>query len=86
MQMLRMFWDAAIALRPEDDTKDERHMPLCGGGELAELWRRQGLRDVVEDALAIEMPFGSFDDYWTPFTEKQGPAGTYIGRARGRPT
>jgi len=78
MEMLRVFWDAAIALRPGDDKADERHMPFSGRGELAALWRSQGLRDVAEEGLSIETRFESFDDYWTPFTEKQGPAGAYV--------
>ena len=77
MEMLRTFWDAAIALRPDDGAKDERHMPLCGRGELAALWRREGLESVVEEGLTIETRFSSFDDYWIPFTLKQGPAGAY---------
>jgi hypothetical protein len=24
------------------------------------------------------MRFSSFDDYWTPFTQKQGPAGAFV--------
>jgi SAM-dependent methyltransferase len=78
MEMLRTFWDAAIALRPGDGAKDERHMPLCGRGELAAFWRRGGLESVVEEGLTIETRFGSFDDYWIPFTLKQGPAGAYV--------
>ena len=78
MQMLREFWDAAIALRPEDDKRDERHMPLTGQGQLADLWSREGLQHVVADELTIETSFGSFDDYWVPFTRKQGPAGAYF--------
>jgi SAM-dependent methyltransferase len=78
MEMLRTFWDAAIALRPDDGTKDERHMPLCGRGELAALWHREGLASVVEEGLTIETRFSSFDDYWSPFTLKQGPAGAYV--------
>jgi SAM-dependent methyltransferase len=78
MEMLRTFWDAAIALRPGDDAKDERHMPLCGRGELVALWRRGGLESVVEEGLTIETRFSSFDDYWIPFTLKQGPAGAYV--------
>ena len=78
MQMLRVFWDEAIALIPEDDKSDERHMPLTGRGQLAELWRRNGLSQVVENELTIEMAFDSFDDYWRPFTQKQGPAGAYV--------
>jgi SAM-dependent methyltransferase len=78
MEMLRVFWDAAVALHPGDDRKDERHMPLSRRGELAALWRAQGLNDVSEEALTIETRFGSFDDYWTPFTQKQGPAGAFV--------
>ena len=29
MQMLRTFWDAAVALDPAAAPRDERHMPLC---------------------------------------------------------
>ena len=28
--------------------------------------------------LTITTDFGSFDDYWNPFLEKQGPAGHYV--------
>jgi SAM-dependent methyltransferase len=78
MEMLRLFWDAAIALHPGDAPKDERHMPLCRPGELAALWRSHDLQDVTEDALTMTTGFASFDDYWSPFLEKQGPAGHYV--------
>jgi SAM-dependent methyltransferase len=78
MQMLRTFWDAAVALHPENDSRDERHMPLSRSGELGALWRDAGLLDVVEDELVIHTRFESFDDYWSPFTERQGPAGAYV--------
>lgn len=78
MEMLRVFWDEAIALAPASDARDERHMPLCRPGELAALWRAQGLVDVVEEGLTIEQRFASFDDYWAPFLERQGPAGSYV--------
>ena len=34
MEMLRVFWDEAVALSPAADSRDERHMPLCRKGEL----------------------------------------------------
>jgi SAM-dependent methyltransferase len=77
MEMLRVFWDEAIALRPASAAKDERNMPFCRRGELASAWREQGLENVVEDGLAIETRFASFDDFWTPFLERQGPAGAF---------
>ncbi|HEX5214229.1 MAG TPA: methyltransferase domain-containing protein [Vicinamibacterales bacterium] len=78
MEMLRVFWDEAVALAPAHAAKDERHMALCRRGELAALWRGQGLQDVVEEALIIETRFTSFEDFWAPFLEKQGPAGAYV--------
>jgi SAM-dependent methyltransferase len=84
MEMLRIFWDEAVALNPAADARDERHMPLCRKGELSALWREHGLRNVAEDAITIQTPFSSFDDYWLPFLEKQGPAGDYVAKLEAR--
>jgi SAM-dependent methyltransferase len=78
MQMLRTFWDAAVALDPGAAPRDERHMPLCARGALADLWRTHGLQDVDEQPLTVDMAFASFDDYWQPFLCGQGPAGVYV--------
>ena len=78
MEMLRVFWEEAIRLDPAADARDERHMPLCQKGELGVLWREHGLRDVSEEALTIPMRFASFEDFWSPFLEGQGPAGVYV--------
>jgi SAM-dependent methyltransferase len=78
MEMLRVFWDEAVALDPAAASRDERHMPLCRKGELAALWRAHGLRDVAEEPLDVETRFVTFEDYWSPFLEKQGPAGAYV--------
>lgn len=75
--MLRVFLDEAVALNPAIAPRDERHMPLSRRGELAALWRAQGLQQVDEQPLTIEMGFTSFDDYWLPFLGGQGPAGAY---------
>jgi SAM-dependent methyltransferase len=80
MEMLRLFWDAVVALHPGDAQKDERHMHLCRSGELAALWRTHDLQDVSEAALTITTEFASFDDYWSPFLVRQGPAGHYVAR------
>jgi SAM-dependent methyltransferase len=77
MQMLRTFWDEAVALNRAAEPRDERHMPLCRAGELGAMWRKQGLAQVVEEGLTIETRFTGFDDYWGPFLDKQGPAGAY---------
>ena len=78
MQMLRFFWDEAVALDPAAEPRDERHMKLCREGQLGALWRKAGLADVREQALTIEQRFTSFDDYWAPFLKGVGPAGAYV--------
>ena len=80
MQMLRLFWDEAVARDPSIAKRDERHMPLCRSGELAALWRAHGLREVVEQPLTFTMTFASFDDFWEPFLGGQGPAGAYAAK------
>jgi SAM-dependent methyltransferase len=80
MQMLRVFWDEAVALDPAAAARDERNMPLCKPGELAAFWRAHGLTEVDEQPLVIDTSFASFDDYWLPFLGGQGPAGSYVSR------
>lgn len=77
MEMLRVFWDAAVGLNSTIAARDERHMPLCRHGELAALWRASELQHVEERPITIELSFASFDDYWRPFLGGQGPAGAY---------
>jgi hypothetical protein len=52
-------------------------MPLCRAGELAALWRAEGLVDVAEAPLDSVLEFASFDDYFAPFLLGQGPAGAH---------
>ncbi len=78
MRMLRVFFDAAGELDPAAKAVDEKDMPLCKKGELGQLWRSGGLSRVEEKALEFEMAFPTFEDYWTPFLQGQGPAGRYV--------
>ena len=77
MEMLRVFWDAAASIDPRVESLDEKHMPLCRAGELAQLWTKVGLTNVAEKPLDITMRFQNFADYWEPFLLGQGPAGAY---------
>ena len=77
--MLRTFWDAAVLIDPGAEKLDEKHMPLCGAGELSVLWRQSGFENVRERTIDIRMRFESFADYWEPFLLGQGPAGAYVG-------
>ena len=77
MRMLRVFWDAAVSIDAGAEKLDERHLPLCRAGELAQLWTPCGLENIHEQPLDITMQFESFADYWDPFLLGQGPAGSY---------
>jgi SAM-dependent methyltransferase len=78
MQMLRAFWNEAIAVDAAADARDERHMRLSHHGALSALWLSQGMLAVGERPLTIQQPFASFEDYWRPFLGGQGPAGSYV--------
>lgn len=78
MQLMRRFWDAAVALDAAAAPHDEAlRFPLCRPPALRELFERAGLADVRTDAIEIDTVFADFDDYWTPFLGGQGPAPTY---------
>ena len=76
MQVLRVFWDAALALDPT--APDEgRVMRYCTERELAELWTGQGLVGGETAPLEFDVTYASFADYWEPFTLGAGPGGEY---------
>ena len=78
MQMLRFFWDEAVALDPAIEPKDERHMKLSREGQLGELWNSAGLVNVQQKPVSIDQAYESFDDYWGSFLKGAGPGGAYV--------
>lgn len=78
MELMRYFWDAAVALDGNAFDLDEgRRFPLCQPGPLADLFTKAGLRDVQSRAIDVPTRFRDFDDYWTPFLGGQAPAPAY---------
>jgi SAM-dependent methyltransferase len=78
MQLMRRFWDAAVALDPAAQELDEgRRFPVCQPEPLAELFRQVGFRDVEGRAIDVPTVFRDFDDYWSPFLGGQAPAPGY---------
>ncbi|HET7719630.1 MAG TPA: SAM-dependent methyltransferase, partial [Acidimicrobiales bacterium] len=76
MEMLRAFWDAALAIDPA--APDEAQTLRFGRpGEIAELWTSAGLEDVVESTLQTESSYAAFDELWNGFLGGVGPAGTF---------
>jgi SAM-dependent methyltransferase len=79
MQMMRYFWDAAVALDPSARDLDEgRRFPLCKPGPLTEVFRGTGLTDVAVRPIDVRTYFRDFDEYWSPFLGGQGPAPGYV--------
>jgi SAM-dependent methyltransferase len=78
MELIRIFWDAAVALDPEAVGMDEGvRFPLCRPGALVELFTSAGLAGVEVTSIDIQTPFATFEEYWLPFLGGQGPAPAY---------
>ena len=78
MELMRYFWDAAVALDPAAATRDEGpRFPLCRPDTLIARVEAAGLHDVEAIALDVATDFVDFDDYWQPFLGGQGPAPAY---------
>jgi len=78
MQLMRYFWDAAVALDPAVAELDESpRFPICNPDALRDLFQKLGLKQVETRAIDIETHFKDFDDYWDPFLGGQGPAAGY---------
>jgi len=79
MALLRLFWDAAIAVDPGARDLDEaRRFPLCHPDRLAERFQGAGLGEVRCEPIEIATAFAGFDDYWRPFLGGTGPAPAYV--------
>ena len=78
MEMMRAFWDAAVALDPRAGPLDEAvRFPLCRPEPLRLIFQAAGLRDVETRAIDVPTVFRDFDDYWTPFLGGKAPAPAY---------
>lgn len=80
MQMLRFFWEAAIALDSDVARLNQgERFPICQPGPLAASFVGAGLRAVEVEAIDTPMRFRDFDDYWLPFLlTGPAPAQRYI--------
>jgi SAM-dependent methyltransferase len=78
MELMRFFWDAAVALDPDAARMDEGiRFPLCRPEVLEKLFAVAELKNVEVKPIDIPTPFRNFDDYWQPFLGGQGPAPAY---------
>jgi SAM-dependent methyltransferase len=67
MQLVRTFWQAAIALDPAATAHDQgRQFPICHPAPLTSLFRAAGLGSIEVQAIDAPTRFRDFDDYWLP--------------------
>ncbi|TDC16796.1 class I SAM-dependent methyltransferase [Kribbella albertanoniae] len=79
MQLMRYFWDAVVALRPQDREYDEApRFPFCTAEGLAGLFAEAGFGPTETRAIVVPTEFASFDDYWQPFLGGQGVGPAYV--------
>jgi SAM-dependent methyltransferase len=78
MELVRTFWDAAVALDPRAAELDEgRRFGIAQPGRLRDAWVAAGLRGVEIRSIETPTRFVDFDVYWQPFTTAVGPAPGY---------
>lgn len=75
---ISVFWDAAHEVDPA--VEDESRLAGSRRGHLVELFEAAELDQVEESTLTASVAYGTFDDWWEPFTLGVGPAGGYAAR------
>ena len=79
MQVIRRFWDAAVAHDPTVTAIDEAaRFPNAAPEPLAAAFRAAGLEVVETRPIDVPTVFSDFDDLWTPFLRGTGPAPAYV--------
>lgn len=73
---LSLFWRAVVEL----DAGAVTESALAGAqqGHLVELADQAGLVDPVEEVLTVTSAYGSFEEWWEPYTLGVGPAGVHV--------
>jgi SAM-dependent methyltransferase len=78
MQIIRRFWDAAVALDAAARGYDEAvRFPISRPEPLTALFHDAGLVEIDVRPIDVPAVFRDFEDYWSPFLGGQGPAPGY---------
>lgn len=78
MELIRRFWDAAIAIDPGARAFDEgARFPIAAPEPLAAAFTAAGLEAVEVRPIDVPTTFAGFDDLWQPFLSGTGPAPAY---------
>ena len=73
---LAAFWGAVRELDPA--AGDESGLAGVREGHLARLFTQAGLGGTQVTTLTVRVRYGSFEEWWEPFTLGVGPAGAYV--------
>lgn len=79
-ELNQSLWDAAMTLDPKAPQPKGAPGSYGAAEELSFLWASAGLTSVEVKNIVFPCGFSSFDDFWLPLTEGQGPAGAYLKR------
>jgi SAM-dependent methyltransferase len=79
MQVLRYFWDVAVALDPAAESRDQgRLYPLCRPHRLRALFEDAGLKAVAVRTIEVPAHYSAFADYWQAIETGQGRPSDYV--------
>jgi SAM-dependent methyltransferase len=80
MTLLRAFWDAAREVDPARGAAADEGVVMrwCAEGELADLWRAAGLREVRFAPLVVRASYADFEDLWAPLPSGVAPSGAFV--------
>ncbi len=79
MEMLRLFWDAAMELDPAVSAYHESfRFTESDEGSLRKIFKDNDLQNIDLRPFELTMRFRNFDDFWLPFRGGQGPAPVYL--------
>jgi SAM-dependent methyltransferase len=78
LELTSIFWEEACKLDPGADARAQRPKHSNRDGQLAALWKSAGLVEVEETAIAMQLPFTSFNDFWDPHLRGVAPQGAYV--------
>ncbi|MDQ1603047.1 MAG: hypothetical protein QOE01_892 [Actinomycetota bacterium] len=73
---LSLFWRAVRDVDPQ--AAGEAGLPGSREGHLVALCEAAGLQGPASSRLTVTVTFGSFEQWWEPYTLGVGPAGAYV--------
>jgi len=79
-ELNEVLWDAARSLDSNAPHDKDTRGSYGSAEELRSLWTAAGINKIEVRNVAFSCGFDSFNDFWQPLTEGQGPSGTYLRR------